>query len=151
MSMCMSSQDPNNSTPPPTVRPIGGSAVIQLRDELRRLRAENDRLTRLLDVRGQHTAPAPEQPTAGLAPSGVVTMDSPVADKLALYADLFHARTDVHAVRWENDRTGGSRWMPAVAGGWPLPACWRSAPDGSCGPRPARVGIGPPGGSGCTG
>ncbi|NMR20993.1 DEAD/DEAH box helicase family protein [Cellulomonas fimi] len=92
--------------------------VGQLRDELRRLRAENERLTRLLDLRGQDTTPAPEQPTAGLAPSGVVTMASPVADKLALYADLFHARTDVHAVRWENARTGASGWMPAVAGGW---------------------------------
>ena len=55
--------------------------VGQLRDELRRLRAENERLTRLLDLRGQDTTPAPEQPTAGLAPSGVVTMASPVADR----------------------------------------------------------------------
>jgi hypothetical protein len=29
-----------------------------------------------------------------------------VADKIALYADLFHARRDVHAVRWENIGTG---------------------------------------------
>src|SRR4029453_10816140 len=45
-------------------------------------------------------------------------MSSPVGDKLALYADLFRARTDVYAVRWENNRTGASGWMPAVAGGW---------------------------------
>ena len=92
--------------------------VDQLRRELRRLRAENERLARLLEIQGQETAPAPEQPVAGLAPSGVVTMDSPVADKLALYADLFSARTDVYAVRWENGRTGASGWMPAVPGGW---------------------------------
>lgn len=92
--------------------------VDQLRRELHRLRAENERLARLLDLRGQGTAPAPEQPTAGLAPSGAVTMDSPVADKLALYGDMFRARTDVYAMRWQNARTGASGWMPAVAGGW---------------------------------
>lgn len=72
--------------------------VGELRRELHRLRAENQRLARLLDVRGPDLAPSPEQPTAGLSPSGVVTMNSPVADKLALYRDLFHARTDVHAI-----------------------------------------------------
>ena len=92
--------------------------VDQLLRELRRLRAENERLSRLLDLRGQDTAPVPEQPAAGLAPSGVVTMDSPAADKLAFYSDLFHARTDVYAVRWESARTGANGWMPAVAGGW---------------------------------
>jgi hypothetical protein len=33
-------------------------------------------------------------------------MASPVADKLALFADRFRARADVYAVRWENTRTG---------------------------------------------
>lgn len=45
-------------------------------------------------------------------------MSSPVQEKLALYIDRFRARTDVYAMRWENARTGGSGWMPAVAGGW---------------------------------
>ena len=88
--------------------------LIKVRRELERLRAENVRLSRLLDLRGQDTAPAPEQ----LAAQRPVTMASPVADKLALYADRFRARTDVYAVRWENTRTGASGWMPAVAGGW---------------------------------
>ena len=88
--------------------------LIQVRRELDRVRAENARLSRLLDLRGQDTAPSPEQ----LAATRPVTMSSPVRDKLALYADLFRARTDVYAVRWENHRTGASGWMPAVAGGW---------------------------------
>jgi hypothetical protein len=67
--------------------------LIQVRRELERVRAENVRLSRLLDLRGQDTAPAPEQ----LAATRPVTMSSPVADKLALYADLFRARTDVYA------------------------------------------------------
>jgi superfamily II DNA or RNA helicase len=101
---------------------VGSSDVVtndeidRLQRELDRLRAENARLTRLLDLRGQDTAPVHEQ-LAVPAPA-LVTMASPVQDKLALYADRFHARTDVHAVRWENARTGAAGWMPAVVGGW---------------------------------
>ena len=89
-----------------------------LRREVQRLQAENARLSRLLKLRGQDTAPTPEQLSAPVAAPGMVTMASPVADKLALFADRFRARTDVYAVRWENTRTGTSGWSPAVAGGW---------------------------------
>ena len=90
----------------------------RLRRELEHLRAENARLSRLLDLCGQDTSAAPEQLAAAIAPPGLVDMSSPVRDKLALYADRFRARADVYAVRWENARTGVSGWMPAVAGGW---------------------------------
>ena len=95
-----------------------GDEVVQLRRELERLREENQRLSRLLELRGQETIPAPEQPAAAPPSGELVTMASPVADKLALFTDLFHARTDVYALRWENTRTGASGWSPAVAGGW---------------------------------
>ena len=91
--------------------------IEPLRRELSRLRAENARLTRLLDLRGD-AMPPPEQPAAALAPPGLVTIASSSADKLALYRSLFRARTDVYAVRWENPRAGKAGWMPAVAGGW---------------------------------
>ncbi|WSG44304.1 hypothetical protein OHA72_12550 [Dactylosporangium sp. NBC_01737] len=103
------------------------SDLARLRRELERLRVENVRLSRLLDLRGQDTAPPPEQPAAAITPPGLVHMASPVADKLALYADRFRARTDVYAVRWENNRTGTSGWMPAVAGGWRKGADRRAA------------------------
>jgi superfamily II DNA or RNA helicase len=89
-----------------------------LRREVQRLQAENARLSRLLELRGQDTDPAPEQLSAPVAAPGMVTMASPVADKLALFADRFRARTDGYAVRWENTRTGTSGWSPAVVGGW---------------------------------
>ncbi|WP_232323922.1 DEAD/DEAH box helicase [Catenuloplanes japonicus] len=89
-----------------------------LRREVERLRAENARLSRLLEIRGKDTVPAPEQLTTPAAVPGLVTMGSPVADKLTLFAALFRARADVYAVRWENVRSGGAGWMPAVAGGW---------------------------------
>lgn len=95
---------------------VAASEIDRLTREVERLQTENARLNRLLDLRGQDTRPAPEQ-LAVPAPA-LVTMASPVEDKLALYANRFRARTDVHAVRWENNRTGGAGWMPAVAGGW---------------------------------
>ena len=91
--------------------------LAQLRRELVRLRTENARLARLLELRGQDAAPAAEQMSFPEA-TGMVTMSSSVADKLALYADRFCARTDVYALLWENERAGTSGWMPAVAGGW---------------------------------
>ena len=86
--------------------------------ELERLRRENARLSRLLELRGWDTTPAPEQLAVPASAPGMVTMSSSVDDKLALYADRFRARTDVYAVRWENPRSGLSGWSPAVAGGW---------------------------------
>ena len=51
---------------------------VDLRREVQRLRAENARLSRLLDLRGQDTASAPEQMSAPVAAPGMVTMASPV-------------------------------------------------------------------------
>jgi hypothetical protein len=95
---------------------VAASEVDRLRREIDRLRTENTRLLRLLDLRGQDTSASPEQ-LAVPAPN-LVTMASSANDKLTLYADRFRTRIDVHAVRWENSRTGEAGWMPAVAGGW---------------------------------
>ncbi|SNT56692.1 hypothetical protein SAMN05421812_11013 [Asanoa hainanensis] len=89
-----------------------------LRREVERLRAENARLARLLELRGQDIGPAPEQLAAPVAAPGLVTMNSPVRDKLDLFTSLFQARNDVYATRWENRRLGTAGWSPAVAGGW---------------------------------
>jgi hypothetical protein len=37
---------------------------------------------------------------------------------VAFFGALFAARTDVHAVRFDNRRTGRQGWVPAVRGGW---------------------------------
>src|SRR5437868_9218139 len=97
---------------------VGVDEFAGLRREVERLRAENARLSRLLELRGQDTTAAPEQLAAPVAAPGLVTKASPVRDKLALFNNRFQARTDVYAVRWENARTGAAGWMPAVAGGW---------------------------------
>lgn len=49
---------------------------------------------------------------------GPVTMESTPEAKVRLFQDLFRARSDIYAVRWENSRDGRSGWVPAVVGGW---------------------------------
>lgn len=90
-----------------------------MRRELEELRAEYARLLRLLKLApGQAAPPGPAQ--AGLfdAPPGPVHSGSPAETKVVLFGSLFAARTDIYAVRWENDRTGRAGWLPAVRGGW---------------------------------
>ena len=91
------------------------SDLERLRRELERLRAENVRLSRLLELRGQDTAPAPEQLSAAVTPPGLVGMSSPVADKLALYADRFRARADVYAGAL-GERPDRGEWVDARGG-----------------------------------
>lgn len=88
------------------------------RRELDRLRQENARLHRLLDLREGETTPAAEQPAIPASAPGLVTIGSSRADKLALYLNRFRSRTDAYAVHWSNARAGRSGWSPAVAGGW---------------------------------
>jgi hypothetical protein len=99
-----------------------------LRHEVARLRAENTRLLRLLELTPrQARSPGPAQTAIFDAAPGAVDVDSSPAAKVAFYAALFGARTDVYALRWDNARTGRSGWMPAVRGRWRkgLPAAER--------------------------
>lgn len=94
--------------------PPGGSAA-----ELAALRAENRRLRRLLELTpGQARPPGPSQQAFFDDPPGPVHAGSSRAAKVAFFRALFHARSDVYALRWDNARTGRSGWVPAVAGGW---------------------------------
>lgn len=85
---------------------------------LARLRSENSRLTRLLELTGDESAPSPQQSAAPLDHPGLVTMTSPTEAKVTLYQNLFRCRTDVYAIRWENRKTGRTGWGPANEGGW---------------------------------
>jgi superfamily II DNA or RNA helicase len=95
------------------------SDEVALRAEVDRLRVENARLQRLLELHpGEVRPPGPTQTGIFDAAPGTVDNGSPSEKKIAFYRALFAARTDVYAVRWENRRTGKSGWMPAVRGGW---------------------------------
>jgi superfamily II DNA or RNA helicase len=92
---------------------------VQVARELAELRAENARLRRLLKLtRAEAAPPGPGQAGLFEAPPGPVHAGSPAEAKVAFFAALFAARTDIYAVRWENAGTGKSGWLPAVRGGW---------------------------------
>jgi hypothetical protein len=90
-----------------------------LRRERDRLAAENARLERLVGLVGPRALPdeAPRSPLFGGLP-GAVDGSSSSADKVTFFRHLFAGRDDVHALRWENDRTRRTGWMPAVEGGF---------------------------------
>lgn len=90
-----------------------------LRDEVVRLRAENARLLRLLELTPQQAPPpGPVQTGVFDGDPGSVHAASPAAAKVVFFANLFAARPDAYAVRWENKRSGRAGWVPAVRGGW---------------------------------
>lgn len=80
--------------------------------ELARLRAENAWLLKLLRLTSQQAAPpGPAQAAFFEAPPGVVHHRSAEDAKVAFFGALFAARTDVYAVRFDNQRTGKSGWV----------------------------------------
>lgn len=93
--------------------------LADLRAQVATLRAENSRLLKLLELNPAESRP-PEPVQTGMfdAAPGMVHARSSPEQKVAFYAALFGSRRDVHAVRWENARSGRSGWMPAVRGGW---------------------------------
>jgi superfamily II DNA or RNA helicase len=83
------------------------------------LRAENARLLRLLELTPKQAAPpGPVQTGFFDGQPGPVNRQSPPGTKVAFFAALFAARTDIYATRWENTRAGKAGWLPAVRGGW---------------------------------
>ncbi|MHC6594054.1 TOTE conflict system archaeo-eukaryotic primase domain-containing protein [Arthrobacter sp. C152] len=109
--------EPGGQTALPGLSDLASQA---LRRELEELRLDNARLRKLLELteaesKAAHLAQAV---IPSVVHHGPVTMDSSPEAKVRLFQDLFRARNDVYAVRWENSRDGRSGWIPAVAGGW---------------------------------
>ena len=92
---------------------------VAVAGELARLRAENARVLKMLELSPRQAAP-PGPAQAGFfdAPPGPVHKDSPNDAKVAFFRALFAARTDIYATRIENSRSGWKGWLPAVRGGW---------------------------------
>jgi hypothetical protein len=90
----------------------------QIEAELARLRAENARLLRLLQLTPRQASPPdPAQAAYFEAAPGFVHNGSPPESKIRFFGALFAARTDVYAVRYDNPHTGKGGWVPAVRGG----------------------------------
>ncbi len=96
------------------------TAVALDADELATLRAENARLTALLDAHGiaWRVPPETETPTVAEPPSRLNT-----DEKVALFRTLFRGRTDVYPIRWEGKTSGKSGYAPACANEWRADVC----------------------------
>ena len=89
-----------------------------VRLELQRLRQENARLRKLVEV-----PPYPPKTVAGSAsqellefpapPLPTVTKQSSAQEKVALFRTLFRGREDVYAQFWVSERTGKQGYSPA--------------------------------------
>jgi superfamily II DNA or RNA helicase len=100
----------------------GDEALV---DEVRALRAENERLRSLLGLEepSRHEVAQPWEPTLFVDSDhqhlkGDVNANSSAEVKVALFRRLFAGREDVYAIRWESARSGKTGWSPAVEGGW---------------------------------
>lgn len=124
---------PTHRDPAQTELPLDGEAAVApeparhddpadagaVQREIEQLRFENTRLRKLLALGESEAAAAlPGQGQLALQAPGPVTASSSEDEKIAFYMDLFRARTDVFALRWENPAEGRSGWVPAVPGGW---------------------------------
>jgi superfamily II DNA or RNA helicase len=99
-----------------------GPELAEALETIDELRAENARLRGLLGLDdrsddGHAVAWGPTLFARTADGAGVNASSSPEA-KLALVRSLFGARSDVFAMRWENESTGKSGWSPGVRGGW---------------------------------
>lgn len=99
--------------------------VASLRTLTARLRAENARLLRLLELTPEQAAPpGPVQTGFFDAPPGPVDRQSPPEVKVDFFGQLFAARRDIYAIRWENAPPARPVGCPRfVAGG--VRACGR--------------------------
>jgi superfamily II DNA or RNA helicase len=103
--------------------------------ECARLKAENDRLRRVL---GHFPGKEPSTPDSLLSETShpiiqtdiEITNDSPSKDKIALFRSLFRGREDVYPIRWER-KDGRSGYSPACALEWKRPFCGK--PRVKCG------------------
>jgi superfamily II DNA or RNA helicase len=108
----------------------------QTLNECARLKAENNRLKKLLNLPLEiEENPPPLKITIAELPSSYslpeegsvsVTNDSTHEAKIALFRSLFYGRQDVYPVRWER-KDGKSGYSPACALEWKRPLCGKPA------------------------
>lgn len=100
----------------------GDPDLADMAAELARLQEENARLRSMLglDERPARGHAVAWTPTLLSNPLRVPPVDAESSSeaKLELFRTLFGARSDVHALRWENAATGKSGWSPATRGRW---------------------------------
>lgn len=90
------------------------------RELIASLRAENQRLIRLLEQQGiDWRMPEP----MGDQKNHITQSPISIEDKLALFGRLFKGRQDLFPVRWESKKTGKSGYAPACSNEWKPGIC----------------------------
>jgi superfamily II DNA or RNA helicase len=102
-------------------------------DELKALRAENTRLTALLDAHGITWRLSAESAAFQV----VNPLRFTTGDKIALFRKLFRGRADVYSIRWESKVSGKAGYTPACANEWRNGICEK--PRVKCGDCANRV------------
>ena len=90
-------------------------------DALSALRAENARLTALLEAHGIEWRLSPEPSLPLVQEPGQPGLST--NEKIALFRRLLRGRTDVYPIRWESKTTGKSGYSPACANEWRSGVC----------------------------
>ena len=90
-------------------------------DALSALRAENARLTALLEAHGIEWRLSPEPSLPLVQEPGQPGLST--NEKVALFRRLLRGRTDVYPIRWESKTTGKSGYSPACANEWRSGVC----------------------------
>lgn len=88
-------------------------------DDLAALRAENARLTALLDANGIAWRVSHEAPKLLVSERSHLSKN----EKIALFRDLFRGRADVYPVRWEGKTSGKTGYAPACGNEWRAGVC----------------------------
>ena len=92
--------------------PAEPDAIEHVRAALAALDLERQRLISRLDQLQRAAVPVVVAPAPELAKPGI-SIGSTAAEKIALFRRLFSGRTDVVPLRWENQKTGKSGYLPA--------------------------------------
>jgi hypothetical protein len=124
---------PHRSEPTPEVSAMSGPPsheeldslkcqLEEVRRECAQLQAENAQFRQLLGAQ-PHRETSPDEASSGVRQperptEPLVTEQSPIEERIALFRNLFRGREDVYPIWWSNQRTGAKGYAPAVKGGW---------------------------------
>src|ERR1700737_722633 len=101
---------------------------IRITELMTRLTAlERERAAIVAEIETLRSAPSEQTAVTKVISSekadDLVDRNSTIESKIALFRQLFHGRSDVFPIRWENRKTGRSGYAPACANEWQPGVC----------------------------
>ena len=88
---------------------------------------DDERTAIAAEIAALEQAPIPEMPRPNIASSErvgrIVDRHSTIAQKIALFREMFCGRTDIFPIRWDNAKSGKSGYAPACHNEWRRGVC----------------------------